>query len=211
MVSPKNKDHSHMGAWSMHTGSALLGLNRCAVALQVMLECSDRDARDDIPFGNIRTNRYAWLVSVDEFVEDAGLFYERLGLSRTSGRAMGWLLTAGTSGADAPELAEALAVAKSSMSVALRQLEQAGLVERFRVRGERRDRYRLAEDVFARAFRAKMAEFESFRALAEQGLRAVGDDPARRRRLELMRDMYAFMMDRFPRLLEEWDELKDQR
>ncbi|MFI6928587.1 GbsR/MarR family transcriptional regulator [Nonomuraea spiralis] len=150
-------------------------------------------------------------MSVEEFVEDAGLFYERLGLSRTSGRVMGWLLTADTTGADASGLAEALAVAKSSMSVALRQLEQAGLVERFRVRGERRDRYRLAEDVFARAFRAKMAEFESFRALAEQGLRAVGDDPARRRRLELMRDMYAFMMDRFPALLDEWDALKDKR
>jgi hypothetical protein len=39
----------------------------------------------------------------------------------------------------------------------------------------------------------------------------VGDDPERRRRLELMRDMYAFMMDRFPRLLDEWDELKDRR
>lgn len=150
-------------------------------------------------------------MGVDEFVEDAGLFYERLGLSRTSGRVMGLLLTADPGGADAPELAEALGVAKSSMSVALRQLEQAGLIERFRVRGERRDRHRLAEDVFARAFRAKMAEFEGFRALAEQGLRAVGDDPARRRRLELMRDMYAFMMDRFPRLLDEWDELKDRR
>jgi hypothetical protein len=85
------------------------------------------------------------------------------------------------------------------------------MVERFRVRGERRDRYRLAEDVFARAFRAKMAEFESFRKLADQGLRAVGDDPGRRRRLELMRDMYAFMMERFPSLLDDWDRLKDER
>ncbi|MCF6466851.1 MarR family transcriptional regulator [Nonomuraea sp. MG754425] len=150
-------------------------------------------------------------MDVDQFVEDAGLFYARLGLSRTAGRVMGWLLTAESGSADAPELAEELAVAKSSMSIALRQLEQAGLVERFRVRGARRDRYRLAEDVFARAFRTKMAEFESFRALAEQGLQAVGDDPARRRRLELMRDMYAFMMDRFPILLDEWDEMRDKR
>ncbi|MEV0584557.1 MarR family transcriptional regulator [Nonomuraea sp. NPDC050310] len=142
---------------------------------------------------------------MEDFVEHAGLFYERLGLSRTAGRVMGWLLVAESDSADAPELAEALMVAKSSMSVALRQLDQAGLVERFRRPGERRDRYRLAEDVFARAFRAKMAEFAAFRALAEEGLRAVGDDPARRRRLELMRDMYVFMMERFPRLLDEWD------
>lgn len=69
----------------------------------------------------------------------------------------------------------------------------------------------MAEDVFARAFRAKVAEFESFRALAEQGLKAVGDDPARCRRLELMRDMYAFMMDRSPVLLDEWDKVRGKR
>ncbi|MGW2151371.1 hypothetical protein ACWCOT_44200 [Nonomuraea bangladeshensis] len=58
-------------------------------------------------------------MSVETFVEDAGLFYERLGLSRTAGRVMSWLLAAETGDPDAPELAEALAVAKSSMSVAL--------------------------------------------------------------------------------------------
>src|SRR5690606_5303426 len=91
-------------------------------------DCSDRSEQFDI-LGS---------VSLERFIEDAGLFYERLGLSRTAGRVMGWLRTAESGDADAPQLAEALAVAKSSMSVALRQLEQAGLVERFRVRGERK-------------------------------------------------------------------------
>jgi len=139
-----------------------------------------------------------------EFVEDAGLFFERLGLSRTAGRVMGWLLV--HPDADAGELAEQLAVAKSSMSVALRQLDQVGLVERFHRSGERRDRYRLAEDVFARSFRSRMGEFAAFTDLANRGLTVVGDDPAGRRRLELMRDMYAFMAVEFPRLLDRWDE-----
>ncbi|MFY7065771.1 GbsR/MarR family transcriptional regulator [Nocardiopsis changdeensis] len=149
--------------------------------------------------------------AVAAFVEEAGLFYERLGLSRTEGRVMGRLLSAPEDDADAPALCEALGVAKSSMSVSLRRLEQAGLVERFRRPGERRDRYRLAEDVFQRAFRAKMAEFDRFRALAERGLAAVGDDPRRRERLELMRDMYGFMADRFPDLLDEWDRVRKGR
>ncbi|MQA88160.1 MAG: MarR family transcriptional regulator [Streptosporangiales bacterium] len=159
-------------------------------------------------------NEASYTRCVDEvsaFVEEAGLFYGRLGLSRTAGRAMGWLLASEAGHADAPELCEGLAVAKSSMSVALRQLEGAGLVERFRRRGERRDRYRLAGDVFARAFRAKMSEFEGFQALAQRGLAVVGDDPVRRRRLELMRDMYGFMAERFPKLLDEWDQVKDGR
>lgn len=143
--------------------------------------------------------------AVEDFTEEAGLFYERLGLSRTAGRVIGHLLTSDDDGADAPDLCERLAVAKSSMSVALRQLDQAGMVERFRRRGGRRDRYRLTEDVFGRAFRAKMAEFDAFQQLAARGLAAVGDDPQRRRRLENMRDMYAFMADRFPALLDEWE------
>lgn len=143
--------------------------------------------------------------AIEDFTEEAGLFYERLGLSRTAGRVVGHLLASDDDSADAPELCEQLSVAKSSMSVALRQLDQAGMVERFRRRGERRDRYRLADDVFGRAFRAKMAEFDAFQELAAHGLAAVGDDPHRRKRLENMRDMYAFMAHRFPALLDEWE------
>jgi DNA-binding transcriptional regulator GbsR (MarR family) len=86
---------------------------------------------------------------------------------------MGYLLL---DGADAPEMCATLQVAKSSMSVALRRLEQLRLVERFRRSGPRRDRYRLTEDVFGQAFRAKMAKLEPFQRFAERGLEAVGDE-----------------------------------
>ncbi|MFI7538961.1 GbsR/MarR family transcriptional regulator [Streptosporangium sp. NPDC049376] len=143
--------------------------------------------------------------TVEEFVESAGLYFERLGLSRTSGRVIGCLLADTGEGLDAPGLCERLGVAKSSMSVALRQLEHGGLIERYRPPRARRDHHRLTEDVFGRAFRAKMTEFTAFAELAEQGLGAVGGHPAARARLELMRDMYAFMAREFPRLLDRWE------
>ncbi len=115
--------------------------------------------------------------AVEDFIEEAGLFYERLGLSRTAGRVVGHLLVSDDDGADAPDLCEHLAVAKSSVSVALRQLDRAGMVERFRRRGERRDRYRLTEDVFGRAFRAKMAEFDAFQELGGTRPRRGGRGP----------------------------------
>ncbi|GIH97541.1 GbsR/MarR family transcriptional regulator [Planobispora siamensis] len=145
------------------------------------------------------------MADVEEFVESAGLYFERLGLSRTAGRVMGCLLADTGEAADAPGLCERLGVAKSSMSVALNQLEQGGLIERYRPPRARRDHYRLTDDVFGRAFRAKMAEFAAFTALAEQGLDAVGDHPVARARLENMRDMYAFMAREFPKLLDRWD------
>lgn len=118
---------------------------------------------------------------------------------------MGWLLIADRGSADAPRLCEELRVAKSSVSVALRRMEQAGLVERFRVADLRRNQFRLSDDVFGRAFRAQMGAFQMFSELAERGLSIAGDDLVRRRRLENMRDMYSFMAERFPALLDEWE------
>ncbi|WP_158578727.1 GbsR/MarR family transcriptional regulator [Spongiactinospora rosea] len=150
------------------------------------------------------------MADVEEFVESAGLYFERLGLSRTAGRVIGSLLVDPGESADAPGLCESLNVAKSSMSVALGQLERGGLVERFRPPKGRRDHYRLADDVFGRAFRAKMAEFTTFAQLAERGLAVVGDNPRGRARLELMRDMYAFMGREFPKLLDQWEQDKQR-
>lgn len=142
----------------------------------------------------------------EEFVEDAGVFFERLGLSRTSGRIIGWLLTDSDGSTDAPRLCAKLATAKSSVSVALRQLETARLIERYRSPGERRVRYRVVGDVFGRAFRAKMAELEAFTDLVARGLDVVGDDPVPRQRLQTMSAMYAFMTREFPKVLDRWDQ-----
>lgn len=140
-----------------------------------------------------------------EFIEAAGIFFERLGLSRTAGRVVGLLLISTDGTADAPELCAELAVAKSSMSTALRQLTTTGLVRRYRPPRERRDRYRVADDVFGQAFRAKMAEFDAFRSLMTQGLRVVGDNDNAKTRLALMADMYGFMAREFPKLLDRWE------
>lgn len=145
-------------------------------------------------------------VGRDEFVEQAGVHFQRMGLSRTAGRSLGYLLVSADGTADAGELCEALGVAKSSVSVALRQLEDAALVERFRPPRGRRDRYRVCEDVFGRAFRIKMGELDGVRRLIDHGLDVVGDNTEARERLELMSRMYAFMGREFPKLLDRWDE-----
>lgn len=146
--------------------------------------------------------------SRDEFVERAGMHFQRLGLSRTAGRVLGWLLITPDGSADAVELRDALAVAKSSLSVALRQLENVGLVERFRPPRQRRDHYRVSGDVFGRAFHNQMSELDAMQRLVAHGLDVAGDDPTVRERLQLMSDMYGFMAREFPKLLDRWEQEK---
>lgn len=148
----------------------------------------------------------------EAFVENTGLFFERLGLQRMAGRIIGWLLICDPSHQTMGEIVEALKASKSTISTSLKQLQMIALVERFTLPGDRRDYYRLTDDVWRRSFEAKTKDAAEFRRLAEQGLQVLKDDlPQKRERLELMRDMYAFIEREVPILLDRWDEEKRQR
>lgn len=139
------------------------------------------------------------------FVEEAGAIFTRLGHSRTAARVMGVLLIEEDAGAS--DLAGYLGVAKSSMSVALRRLVEAGLITRFRRSGQRRDRYRLTPEAFIRGARTQVQVFDSFAKTAERGLSVVGDDPVLRPRLEHMRDLHLTLIAEFSRLLDRIQEI----
>lgn len=63
-----------------------------------------------------------------------------------------------------------------------------------------------------RSFKSRMRQMTELRELAEQGLKLLeAETPERRRRLELMRDMNAFMEREFPKLLAKWEEEKKVR
>jgi DNA-binding transcriptional ArsR family regulator len=126
--------------------------------------------------------------------------FSGLGHSRTAARVLGVLLI--EEDADASDLAGYLGVAKSSMSVALRRLEESGLVTRFRHPGQRRDRYRADPEAFRRGARAQITVFGGLAETAERGLSVVGEDPVLRQRLEYMRDLYLTLAGELSRLLD---------
>lgn len=146
---------------------------------------------------------------IPSFIELSGTFFEGLGLTRMAGRIMGLLLVAEQPHLTMPDIVERLNVSKSAVSTALWQLQQVYLVERFTLPNERRDYFRLAPDVWDRAFRARMSSMSEMRQMAEKGLAVLADaPPSQRQRLELMRDMYSFMEREFPKLLDKWEAEK---
>tara|TARA_R110002126_G_scaffold33276_15_gene104198 strand:- start:636 stop:1097 length:462 start_codon:yes stop_codon:yes gene_type:complete len=140
----------------------------------------------------------------EELAEDFAQHYVRLGMTTTAARVLGHLLVEPSGRADAPSLAAALGVAKSSMSVALATLETLGLVVRSRPPRERRDSYALGDDAFEKAFASKLPALSSFAALADRGLELAEPDSSSAQRLERMRAFYAFMLREFPKLLDQW-------
>ncbi len=146
------------------------------------------------------------------FVEECGLYFEGVGLTRIAGRIIGWLLICDPPHQLQSDLVEALGASKSSISVALKDLTTLYLVERFALPGDRRTFYRTSKDMWSRSFRARMHQVTDLKALSERGLEALQEDtPQRKQRLEFMRDMNAFMEAEFPKLLDAWDAIKKAR
>lgn len=144
-----------------------------------------------------------------QFVEDCGLYFEKIGLTRMAGRIIGWLLICDPPQQAMSDIVDALQASKSSISTSLRMLEQASLIQRFTRPGERRDYYRLAPDLWIWSFKARMHLVTELRELAEHGLHLLADEPPeQRRRLELMRDVNSYLEREFPKLLDGWQQEK---
>ena len=141
-----------------------------------------------------------------QFVEKVGLSFEQLTLPRMAGRIFGWLLISEQPLVSMGELVETLQASKSSISSMARLLMQIQLIELVSLPGERRDYYRIHPDAWVNSLKDRVHQAQSFRSLAELGLAALASaDPERRRRLEEMHSMYAFLERELPLLMQRWE------
>ncbi len=141
------------------------------------------------------------------FVEDVGLVYEQEGIPRMAGRILGWLLIADPPHQSIDELAQVLQASKGSISTMTRFLIQLGLVERLAFPGQRRDHFRIKPDAWSLMIRQELFRATATRQLAERGLELMeGQGPEARERLKEMHDLYAFLEDEYPNLLQKWEK-----
>jgi len=142
-----------------------------------------------------------------EFVEEMGQLLEALGPGRMAGRIVGYLLICDPENQTAAELAQALKASKGSISTTTRMLVQAGMIKRVRLPGHRCAYFRLDAHAWPEILKRKAMMIVQIEAIATRGLELMeGEPPARRARLEIMRDFYRFMGEEFPALFDRWQE-----
>ncbi|MEM7346514.1 MAG: MarR family transcriptional regulator [Chloroflexota bacterium] len=144
---------------------------------------------------------------IKHFVEEVGLFFEQLGLTRMAGRVMGWLLICDPPHQSMGELVDALLASKASISNTTRLLIQIGFIERISLPGERRDYFRIKPDAFFEVTKAEMFKMRALRQLTDRGLTLLdAQDPSLKMRLDGMREMCLFFEENLPPLLEAWEQ-----
>ena len=104
-----------------------------------------------------------------QLVERFGLRFEEDGLPRIAGRMLG-LLMVSAEPRSLDELAEELQASKTSASTNARLLERLGTVERTTRPGDRRDYYRVADNLHVRMLEARLEQMRGTRDLLTQAV-----------------------------------------
>lgn len=150
--------------------------------------------------------------AIEFFVEELSVLWEHSGLPRMAGRVYAWLLVCEPNHQSSAQLAEALKASRGSISSMTRLLAQSGLIERFSIPGDRSTYFRAKEGGLASVFQSKLFVITTMRQLAQKGLDlliADGRDNASLQRLKDTRDLYAFMEEAFPKMMDDWEKFRE--
>ena len=139
------------------------------------------------------------------FVEEMGRVLASYGMTPMAGRMWGWLLICEPPEQTAADLAEALQASRGAISGTARILASAGMIRRSTRRGDRREYFSAPPEALDSFLENAGRIYRTFRELAERGLEAIADrPPASRRRLEELRDVFAFVEQEVPTVVDRF-------
>lgn len=120
---------------------------------------------------------------MDEFVERMAVAMEADGLPRIAGRIFALLLLS-EDALSLDAIAGATGASKASASVNTRLLEQRGLIERVSLQGDRRDYYRSVSNLFVRTMEQRLAKWQRFHEIVNDGINKLDLSPVIRGRMK---------------------------
>lgn len=127
------------------------------------------------------------------------------GFPKMPARALMALLASEEGALTATELGEALGASPAAVSGAVRYLQQVGFIHRVSQPGSRRDRYELPEDAWYVASMRQNPVYEKLAGLSTAMASELPEGSSARSRVEDMAHFYRFLVERMPRLMDEWE------
>ncbi|MFN3530136.1 MAG: GbsR/MarR family transcriptional regulator [Bacteroidia bacterium] len=146
------------------------------------------------------------------YLQEFGLFFEKLGPGRIAGLILGYLLVSDRAEVSFNELVAGLDASKASVHNQLKMLEQMGFVKSLRFTGDRKTYYRIGARDMGEMTVKRMGMTVVFVSLMRKGLELKEnqhDDAA-----NFLRDtagFYEWLHGRMQELLAEWEQIRDQQ
>ena len=138
------------------------------------------------------------------FIEDIGLYFERLGLPRMAGKILGVLLISDPPAQSITDIGEKLNASKSSISIMARLLLESGLIEKVPSPLPRRDYFRFKTGGWILYMQQWFELMSGLHKITERGLALLEDKPSDlKNRLMEAHDLFSYLEEHFPTLLEK--------
>ncbi|HEX6338417.1 MAG TPA: MarR family transcriptional regulator [Jiangellaceae bacterium] len=145
------------------------------------------------------------------YVERFAIVLASTGMARMPARVFAYALIDDADRYTASELAEALRVSPAAISTSVRDLVNAGLLDRQREPGDRSDTYVLYDDdIWSEIYLKRENLLEQFERVAAEGIELVGRERPGGRRLAETAAYFAFMRKEMPALVDRWREYRKQ-
>jgi DNA-binding transcriptional regulator GbsR (MarR family) len=142
-----------------------------------------------------------------ELVERMAQMLADGGMPHVAGRIWAYLLICEPPQQSAADLAAALQASRGAISGAVRILATAGLIRRAKRPGERHETFSVPPGAIVAVLNARLPVTRMWRQLADDGLELLRDrTPEQRARLQEVRDVYAFMEQELPTMIERFLE-----
>jgi DNA-binding transcriptional regulator GbsR (MarR family) len=151
----------------------------------------------------------AHLSDSSEVAERLALALNQNGMQRMIARVLAAFLFSDRESVTAAELGEQLGASAGSISAAITMLRTVGLIEPAPVPGSRRAHFRMRDDAWATMMSSQNAMIQVMQEIAEAGIASTPPGSPAARRLERMRDFYAYLFAELPALVERWREQRD--
>jgi DNA-binding transcriptional ArsR family regulator len=143
------------------------------------------------------------------YIEESGIIFEQLGMTRMAGRIFGFLAVSDKSEASFDEIRQALDASKGSISGTTKQLINAGLVQPVSLPGDRKTYYRLNKVAVGQLLRSRIQLFNIFADLLSKGreLKKSEDDVSEW--LKEVSAFYTWLGGEINAVIEKWENVKD--
>ena len=144
------------------------------------------------------------------FIEETGVFFENLGMTRMAGRILGHLMITDKEMVSFDELTQVLQASKSSISTNLKALAQTSFIKPVTRPGDRKTYYMLTPDMdWELYFEKRIQILQAMNQLFKKGLdlRVNKKDQPAQWLIEAI-DFYDWLIKEVPALMERWKKEK---
>ena len=144
------------------------------------------------------------------YIEENGILFERLGMTRMAGRVFGYLIVSDKKEASFDDIRLALKASKGSISGTTKQLVNAGLLQPVSLSGDRKTYFRLNKIEVGKILESRLQLFVKFSEMTSKGgsLRKKEDELTDW--LKEISTFYDWVGDEIREIIEKWEKEKDK-